>query len=349
MANTRVLLVTEFFAPPYDEGIKRTAFNIYNILTKHGDVLVLCRDYQKEDSIVRVQTNRLFASVFIKKLVKRYDPRAIVYLPFASLTFAGYVRSLILSFYCKNRNFVLIGLQPKFVKNNLIVKAIIRIMKGSALTPSPKLLQYWAKIGVKGNLISLYTNLDQFIQLTDTDNKRKLREKYGIPANKYVLLHIGHLSWGRNLKTLIPLQDDKNQVLIVTSTSTPKDSLAPMSAKSELEDSGILVIDTYVAEVSELYQLSDLYVFPVTDDCSSIGLPLSILEARACGIPVLTTDYGSIKQFLADDHGSVFYSVPGQFKNMLDRIKSLPPQNGKSDVRSLNLIFEKKLLSEVYK
>ncbi len=349
MRYTRILLVTELFAPPYDEGIKRTAYNIYNILRKHGDVLVLCRDFQKADSIIRVHTNRLFASVSITKLIKRYDPRAIVYLPFASLTFAGYVRSLILSCYCKNRNFVLIGLQPKYVKINLFVNVILRFFKGSALTPSPKLMQFWRKNGIDGKLISLYTNLDQFTQLKDIDKKRELREKYGIPANKYVLIHIGHLSKGRNLKTLIPLQDDNNQVLIVTSTSTPKDSLAPMSTKSELEDSGVIVLDTYVDEVSELYQLSDLYVFPVTDECASIGLPLSILEARACGIPVLTTEYGSIKQFLADDHGSVFYSAPDQFKNMIDRIKSQPSENCKSDVRSLNMYFEKILLDEICK
>jgi glycosyltransferase involved in cell wall biosynthesis len=210
-------------------------------------------------------------------------------------------------------------------------------------------MQFWRKNGIDGKLISLYTNLDQFTQLKDIDKKRELREKYGIPANKYVLIHIGHLSKGRNLKTLIPLQDDNNQVLIVTSTSTPKDSLAPMSTKSELEDSGVIVLDTYVDEVSELYQLSDLYVFPVTDECASIGLPLSILEARACGIPVLTTEYGSIKQFLADDHGSVFYSAPDQFKNMIDRIKSQPSENCKSDVRSLNMYFEKILLDEICK
>ena len=53
---------------------------------------------------------------------------------------------------------------------------------------------------------------------------------------------------------------------------------------------------------------------------SSIDLPLSILEARAVGLPVLTTYYGSVEYFLKDDHGSIFYSESGNFLETLDKV-----------------------------
>ena len=89
------------------------------------------------------------------------------------------------------------------------------------------------------------------------------------------------------------------------------------SLKDELEKKGIIILDEFIERIDEIYQLSDLYIFPVEDQNSSIGMPLSILEARACGIPVLSTDYGSVEKFLGDDFGGIFYSQPNKFSEVL--------------------------------
>ena len=54
----------------------------------------------------------------------------------------------------------------------------------------------------------------------------------------------------------------------------------------------------YIKDMNEIYQLSDVYFFPVVEKGHCIDLPLSCLEAAACGVPIVTTDYGAMKEFV---------------------------------------------------
>ena len=85
--------------------------------------------------------------------------------------------------------------------------------------------------------------------------------------------------------------------------------------------------DIYIENIEEVYQLSDLYIFPVEAKNGSIGMPLSIMEARGCGIPVLTTDFGSLKHYLDDDYGSIWYKYPDEFLATVKEIQKLLPKN----------------------
>jgi glycosyltransferase involved in cell wall biosynthesis len=135
---------------------------------------------------------------------------------------------------------------------------------------------------------------------------------------------------------LIPLQKNNNQVVIVSSSSTPRDAIGPKELKDKLKQAGITIVDRYIPDIEEIYQLSDCYVFPVKKESSAISLPLSILEARACGLPVLTTDFGSIQAFLDDDNGNILYSAPEEFPKKLNLIKNKKDQQYKTSVKSLN-------------
>ncbi len=151
---------------------------------------------------------------------------------------------------------------------------------------------------------------------------------------------MGHLNEGRNLKSLIPLQKNDIQVVIASSSSTPKDAIGHESIKQELLDSGIIILEGYIENIEEIYQLSDVYIFPVQKENSSIGMPLSILEARACGIPVVTTDFGSVKTYLEDDFGGIIYTNPENFLNKVISYKTSEKKNfSKTRVSELNDIF----------
>ena len=130
---------------------------------------------------------------------------------------------MVLSFFARNSKINLIALQPKTLKNwqQWIVK---HIKPEFALTPSPSLNQFWNKINVKNELIPLLTDLSIFKPLNEKITKMTLREKYDVPIDAFIITHMGHLNEGRNLKSLIPLQKSGYQVLVVGSSSTPKDS-----------------------------------------------------------------------------------------------------------------------------
>lgn len=100
------------------------------------------------------------------------------------------------------------------------------------------------------------------------------------------------------------LLTDGNKIVIVGSTSTSQDK----QLKDDLENAGIKIIAGYIEHIEELYQLSDVYVFPVKNDHSAIEFPLSVLEAMACNLPVVTTTYGSLPDFFVQSSCFTYFS-----------------------------------------
>jgi len=194
-------------------------------------------------------------------------------------------------------------------------------------------------MSIKSSILPLWTDLNRFRLIADSSTKSALRRKYKLPEDKFIISHMGHLNIGRNLHSLIPLQSKEVQIVVVSSTSTPKDALGPEDIRTDLEKNGIIILDHYIDDIAEIYQLSDVYIFPVKAINSSIGMPLSILEARACGIKVLTTDFGSIKSFMGDDFGNIFYSEPENFAEELKKLRESSSNPEQSNVYSLNQEF----------
>ncbi len=62
-----------------------------------------------------------------------------------------------------------------------------------------------------------------------------------------------------------------------------------------LDEAGVIVIDKYLEAIEEIYQAADCYVFPVSSETGSIETPLSVLEAMACNLPVVSTRFGGLE------------------------------------------------------
>ena len=335
----KVLLISEYLNPPYDEGIKKTVHNLFLELDKKQELQVICRHGFDKENVHVVDTNPLYFSIQIKRLIGSFVPDSIIYLPFQSSTFASYLRLIILSHYSKKSKIILLALQPKPLKK--WQQFLVKFIKPKiALTPSPTLKQFWDKINVNNILMPLSTDLAIFKPIGKLSSKSKLRKKYNLPLDSIIISHMGHLNEGRNLKTLIPIQKAGMQVVIVGSSSTPEDAHGYESLKNELLQSGIIILDNYIDHIEEVYQLSNVYIFPVVKKNSSIGMPLSILEARACGIPVVTTDFGSVKNFLGDDYDGINYSDPDNFLKIVNDLKARIDNNyTKTKVSELNEMF----------
>ena len=342
----RIILITEYINPPYDEGIKKTVFTLYKELNERYELKVICRYGFNNDSIITLNANPLFLDKSVKRIIRQFNPDTLIYFPFMSSTFASYIRFKILSCYAFRARKIFISLQPKQLKP--WQKWIVQFIKPEfALTPSPELKEFWDSVNIKNQLFPLFIDSSKFKPLGKINRKVKLREKYNLPVSAYIISHMGHLNNGRNLESLIPLQNAGYQVVIIGSSSTPVDALGSESLKRKLTDSGIIIIEKYLEDIEEIYQLSDLYIFPITEKCGSIGLPLSVLEARACGVPVLTTDFGSIREFMNNDHGGVFYSAPDLFLPIIRKIRYSNADYKISSVSKLNEKYHKIILSTI--
>ena len=71
---------------------------------------------------------------------------------------------------------------------------------------------------------------------------------------------------------------------------------------------GRLVYRGYVERIEELYALSDCYVFPLAPG-QSLFMPLSVLDAMAANLPILTTPYEGFVRFFPESPGFRYLRV----------------------------------------
>ncbi|MGA2884998.1 MAG: glycosyltransferase family 4 protein [Halobacteriota archaeon] len=160
--------------------------------------------------------------------------------------------------------------------------------------------------------------------------KEELRARYEVESDKFVVLHVGSVKKSRNLECLRKIQrDSDNQVLLVGRPSTKYErEVAELLAKE-----GVVVTQAYNPRIEEFYALSDCYIFPTTDAAGSIDIPLSVLEAMACGLPVVSTRFGGLPRIFSNADG-FFYADVEEFP---DRLKVLKSQG--ATVKTRELVF----------
>jgi glycosyltransferase involved in cell wall biosynthesis len=148
--------------------------------------------------------------------------------------------------------------------------------------------------------------------------KRRLRDKYGIDHGKFVILHVGSVKKRRNVRLMSQIQTEDNQTILVGSLSTgvEQDTL------DELKSHNCWVWLQYYEHIEELYALADCYVFPTQNGVGSIEMPLSVLEAMACNLPIISTRFGALPRAFKAGEGMFYADTAEEFREGLDAIRS---------------------------
>lgn len=332
--NKRILIFSEKLSFPIDEGIKKTAWSILAELSKISQVLGLSREGTDSESppLRIIRSNKLLLDKNVRKIVRSFSPDTILYIPTSSGTVASFLRMWVLRSYAKAATAVLLLLQPKPLSSWKSKLAYI-FKPDKVISPSPYVLTHMKRLAIPAEFIPLGVDPDVFRPLGDKSDRSRLRNKYNLPKDKFIILHVGHINWGRNLEALLPLQRDDTQVVLVSSTSTPHNAPREAALTQKLKKNGVLIFDEYVESIQEFYQLSDVYVFPVIKDIGSIGIPLSILEARSCGLPVISTPFGGVQEIFSDKDDAINFLAPERFA---DRMELLKKDRGSDRPESFN-------------
>ncbi|MBE5922537.1 MAG: glycosyltransferase family 4 protein [Lachnospiraceae bacterium] len=287
-----MILLSDCLTEKIDEGCLKVA----NSLTKRikrvaKDTTIISYDRKPDYSDIHLSLNKLFLNKeLLKLLCKKKEP--VLYIPFASNTTASCLRTLILSFFCNRKVNVLFVL--RFPMKSM-AKILLKLSGAKVIALSEVSFLFYKEV-VGNRAIYLKTGIDteKFVPVSK-EQKQELREKYHIPKDKKVLLHVGHLKGGRNVDKLVGVDTQYYIVLVVSSvTEAEKDA----SIRVMLEMRGnVTIIDSYLENVQEVYQMADVYLFPVQEVENCIDIPLSVLEAASCNLAIVTTEYGELSAF----------------------------------------------------
>ena len=159
-----------------------------------------------------------------------------------------------------------------------------------------------------------------------SERKRRLRMQYGLDLDQPVVLHVGHLQTARNLMALHALPKAGIQVVIAGSLYMGTDC----RLIQRLEEAGFHVLKGYQPQIERLYMLADCYVFPLQPG-SSLAMPLSVLEAMACNLPVVTTRFSGLEEAFREGNGLRFIDQADAFLPHVQEMlaSTIPPATRK--------------------
>lgn len=154
----------------------------------------------------------------------------------------------------------------------------------------------------------------------------EIRSALSLPGTGACVLHVGHCSAGRGLESLAALEGSLSKVIV---SSGMFDNAEVVKT---LKDASVDLRSGYISNIERYYQASDVYYFPTTDRDFVISVPLSVLEALSCGVPVVALrGISAIEDLEVEDHRYLQVVDPEQASDAVARAATLP-------VRSKSLI-----------
>jgi len=162
--------------------------------------------------------------------------------------------------------------------------------------------------GLKEELISLYGISDDLMMVVDNGvesfflkdfNKEKLRQKLGI--TEFTLLFVGNLNGRKDigdvilaLKNLVGKQ--YNVKFIVVGSGPLKGHYLTITQKARLADNVTFIDELEQKKLVDYYRACDAFVLPSYYE----GLPKVLIEAMACGLPIICSDIPGNNQLITD-------------------------------------------------
>ena len=299
----RVCIYTKMLTQRLDEGMVRVAYEIVRQLSKHHEVLTLFStgDAPEKEGLIRIPTNRSVFNLRLRAEIRRFRPDVILFIPRAPASLSSLLLARVLRWYGGSADLTMLTPQANGF-TSLSRKCVPLLKPDLVLATSRKDQRELVALGCVAQFVPLGVDIERFTPVTPS-RKRELRRRYGIGEEDTIALHVGHIREGRNLRALERIQDSGNQVLIVGSTFFPHEA----NLVDDLEAHRIRFLTGYLDHIEEIYQLADWYVFPTLSEKACISQPLSVLEAMACNLPVVSTRFGGLPDLFPSEGGGLFY------------------------------------------
>jgi glycosyltransferase involved in cell wall biosynthesis len=167
---------------------------------------------------------------------------------------------------------------------------------------------YVLRLGAKPSKIKVIYNGVDLARFRPIAGKREeMRRKLGISLDAAVVLTVRRLVYKNGVDTLldcanIAVKKNPKIVFLVVGKGPDSGSVKLQAAQLGIEANFKLAGFVSDEDLPSYYNAADLFVLPSK---SGEGLPLVALEAMACGLPVVATNVGGIREILMKDNGKL--------------------------------------------
>lgn len=300
----KICLLWEFTGNP-DEGMKNVSF-------------YLRRELSKKNQILALDPQSIFSRDFWRN-IHRFRPEIIHYTHGPSIKSLGMLKLL---GRCLRSKTVASATHPGFSKWS---KHLISTLRPDLiLAQSHKTENLFKALGCRVEFLPNGVDLEKYFPIP-INEKISLRRRHGLSEDAFIILHVGHVKKDRNLEILGKLKEKSDAiVLIIGSPAFPMEA----TIYSFLKKHGCIIWNKYLDHLEEIYNLSDCYIFPTMDmagDLSSAGsieMPLSVLEAMACNLPVICTKFRALPKVFTEGNGFFFFENLDQLLEKIRVIKN---------------------------
>lgn len=328
-----LLIVTDTFLPKLD-GVTRFLTDLTPYLTEKFNLTIVAPSYNHEEKekyldaeIVRLKTLPLEAKGYrvacpniklMKTLIKKTDI-VWVQLPITlglSATFVSKrLRKKLISYvHVTGWKEIANGVRaPKPIR--WFIYFLLKIFstyiyKNSELimSPSINIARELSEKGIKSKkeIIEVGTNIHKFVPPV---NKEEAKKAIGIAENKTVIGYCGRISREKNLITLYEafteLKNLHDDLVLLLVGSGDKDRISFFSKDEDV------MITGFKENVVPYLQAMDIFVMPSLTETSS----LSTIEAMSCGLAVIATPVGHIKDYIESNYNGLLF--PRQHHSIL--------------------------------
>ncbi len=134
-------------------------------------------------------------------------------------------------------------------------------------------------------------------------DKKSKRREIGVPEEAIVLISVGELNENKNHQLIIRAVaslGDPNVHYVIAGLGDKKDYLLQLSKELGVAEQVHLL--GYREDIPELNYASDIFCFPSIRE----GLPVALIEAMSCGLPVLCSRIRGNTDLINDSGGKLF-------------------------------------------
>jgi hypothetical protein len=299
----RVAVVFDRFAGRSADDCAKFTDSVARALESNSEVLRLCCD---GDATARPRWPIRGLRQRVRTAIREFRPHSVIYIPGAKSPLSVFSRGFALRRSTPRANHVTVVLVP-FPKPTSPGSLLRLLYPELILVPSYRSLLTLSRLSLKGDVCPLGVDPAAFTP-ADPAEKAALRKQYGIDKNAFVFLIGSTPADPADLDTVISLaRQDEVQIV----------------ANSRSDVGGGIRVIRQVQDARQLFGLADCYVFTETDDGGSVEFPMGVIEALSCGLPVITTPFGGLRDFCPEGEDLHYWSTPEELGRAAQYVREI--------------------------